>query len=197
MKTNTQHNNDRASPLDKEQKSPSDAPTGSGLRDVFQCFLVLEADGKSVNKRKAALFVKAKADGYDPKALRTAFRQRVREMEYPEETTKHGELTDSYLLVLRSEGSGDAGTSDSSPVSLAPAEPAPDALARSHAHTRTRESVSHDTDGAVITLADTKDVRVDSSDTDDEPDIPVFLRCCEVQAGPISETKPRTVETRE
>jgi len=33
-----------------------------------------------VNKRKADLFVKAKADGYDPKALRT-FRQLVREME--------------------------------------------------------------------------------------------------------------------
>jgi hypothetical protein len=66
--------------------------------------------------------------------------------------------TDSYLLILRSEGSGDAGEFDSSRVSLASAEPAPDALARSHADTRTRESVSHDTNGAVISLADTKNV---------------------------------------
>jgi hypothetical protein len=88
---------------------------------------------------------------------RVAFRQRVREMEYPEETTKHNEFTDSHLLVLRSEGSGDAGTSDASPASLAPAEPAPDTLARSHAHTRTREAASHDTDGAVLGLTDTQD----------------------------------------
>jgi hypothetical protein len=214
---------------------------------------------------KAALFARAKADGYDSKALRTAFRQRVREMQYPEETTKHGELTDSYLLVLRSEDSGETGTSDSSPVSLAPAEPAPDALARSHAHTRTSESVSndtdllnlcsegsgdadtsdpspvslapgepapdaiarshahtrtsesvsHDTDGAVISLVGLKDLEVKCSDmdvgakrvqvessgmdvgADDEPDIRVFVRCCEVQAGPITETEPQTVETRE
>jgi uncharacterized protein (UPF0335 family) len=258
MKTNSQHNNDRASPLDNEQKIPSDAPTGSELRDVFHRFLALEAEGKSLNDHKAALFARAKADGYDSKALRTAFRQRVREMQYPEETTKHGELTDSYLLILRSEGSGDAGTSDCSPLSLAPAEPAPDALARSHAdmrtrdsgshdtdllilrregsgdagtsdpspvslapvepapdalarshaHTRSSESVSHHTDGAVISLAGTKHLRVESSDmdvgaervrvecsdmdvgADDEPDIRVFVRCCEVQAGPISETKP-------
>jgi uncharacterized protein (UPF0335 family) len=201
MKTNSQHNNGGPSPLDNEQKSPSDAPTGSGLRGVFQRFLALEAEGKLLNDHKAALFARAKVDGYDPKALRTAFRQRVREMENPEETTKHGELTDSYLLILRSEGSGDAGTSDSSPESPAPAEPAPDALAGSHAHTRTREPVLHDTDGAVISLADTKDVRVDSSDmdmgADDEPDIPVFLRCSQVQAGLTSKTKPQTVETRE
>jgi uncharacterized protein (UPF0335 family) len=155
-------------PPENEQKSPSDAPTGSGLRDLFQRFLALEAEGKSLNHHKAALFARAKVDGYDPKALRTAFRQRVREMQYPEATTKHGELTDSYLLILRSEGSGDAGTSDSSPVSFAPAEPAPDALARSLAHTRTRESVSHDTDGAVIKLADTKDVRAPHPSTNFE-----------------------------
>jgi uncharacterized protein (UPF0335 family) len=208
MKTNSQHNNDRASPLDNEQKIPSDAPTGSELRDVFHRFLALEAEGKSLNDHKAALFARAKADDYDSKALRTAFRQRVREMQYPEETTKHGELTDSYLLILRSEGSGDAGEFDSSRVSLASAEPAPDALARSHAHTRSSESVSHHTDGAVISLAGTKHLRVESSDmdvgaervrvecsdmdvgADDEPDIRVFVRCCEVQAGPISETKP-------
>lgn len=148
----------------QNQKSPSDAPTGSGLRDVFQRFLALEAEGKSLNHHKAALFARAKVDGYDPKALRTAFRQRVREMQDPEATMKHGELTDSYLLILRSEGSGDAGTSDSSPVSFAPAETAPGALARSLAHTRTCESASHDTDGAVIKLGDTKDVRADTSD---------------------------------
>jgi uncharacterized protein (UPF0335 family) len=134
MKTNSRQNNSEPSPLEDEQQSRGDAPEGAGLRELFQCFLALEEDGKSVNKRKADLFVQAKVDGYDPKALRTAFRQRVREMKYPEETTKHGELADSYLLILRSEGSGDAGTSDSSPVSLAPAEPAPDALPRSHAY---------------------------------------------------------------
>jgi hypothetical protein len=64
MKANSQHNNDRASPLDDEQKSPSDAPLGSGLHDVFQRFLALEAEGKLLNNHKADLFVKAKADGY-------------------------------------------------------------------------------------------------------------------------------------
>jgi uncharacterized protein (UPF0335 family) len=157
MKTNSQHNNDRASPLDNEQKIPSDAPTGSELRDVFHRFLALEAEGKSLNDHKAALFARAKADGYDSKALRTAFRQRVREME-SQRRPRCMANTDSYLLILRSEGSGDAGEFDSSRVSLASAEPAPDALARSHADTRTRESVSHDTNGAVISLADTKNV---------------------------------------
>jgi uncharacterized protein (UPF0335 family) len=201
MRTTSQQNNGERLPLENEQQSRRDVPDDSRLGELFRQFLSLEADGKSVNKRKADLFVKAKADGYDPKALRTAFRQRVREMENPEETTKHGELTDSYLVILRSEHSGDAGMSDASPVLPAPGEPAPDALARSHANTRTSESVSHDTDGAVISLAGLEHLRVESSDmdvgADDEPDIPVFLRCSQVQAGPISETKPQTVETRE
>ncbi len=142
MKTNSEQNNGEPLPLENEQQSRGDAPEGAGLRGLFQCFLALEADGKSVNKRKAALFVNAKAGGYDPKALRTAFRQRVREMESPEETTKHGELTDSYLVILRSEGSGEAGVSDSSRLSLPPAEPAPDAL-RARTQTRVRVSRYH------------------------------------------------------
>jgi uncharacterized protein (UPF0335 family) len=199
MKTNSQYNNGGPSPLDKGQQSRSDAPTGSGLCDLFQRFLALEEEGKALNNYKAELFATAKADGFDPKALRTAFRQRVREIENPGDTAKYGKLTDSYLVILRSQGKGDAGSSCASPVSPAPAEPALEALTRSHAHTRTRtrEPVLHDTDGAVISLADTKDVRVDSSDmdvgADDEPDIPVFLRCSQGQAGPISETKPQTV----
>jgi len=68
------------------------------------------------------------------------------------------------LLILRSERSGDAGVSDSSPVSLAPAKPAPDALARSRVHMRTRESVSHHTNAAVISLADINNFRGDFSD---------------------------------
>jgi hypothetical protein len=70
-------------------------------------------------------------------------------------------------------------------------------------------------DGAVISLAGIKPLRVESSDmdvgakrvrvdssnmdvgADDEPDIRVFLRCREIQAGSISKTKPQTVETRE
>jgi hypothetical protein len=36
-------------------------------------------------------------------------------------------------------------------------------VTRSHAHTRTRESVSHNTDGGLISLADTKAIGVDSS----------------------------------
>jgi uncharacterized protein (UPF0335 family) len=150
MKTTSQQNNGERSPLENEQQSRGDVPDDSRLRDLFRQFVALEEDGRSVNDRKAKVFTRAKADGYDAKALRTAFRQRVREMENPEETTKHGELTDSYLLILRSEGSGDAGTSDSSPVSLAAAEAAPDAPTRSHADTRTRDSGSHDTELQIL-----------------------------------------------
>jgi uncharacterized protein (UPF0335 family) len=201
MRTTSQQNNGERLPLENEQQSRRDVQDDSRLGELFRQFLALEADGKSVNKRKADLFVKAKADGYDPKALRTAFRQRVREMEYPEETTKHGELTDSYLVILRSEGSGDAGRSDSSPVSLAPADPARDALARSHAHTRTRESVSHNTDGGLISLADTKAIGVDSSDmdvvVDDDSDIPDSLRCSQVRCVSTADISMQAVETCE
>jgi uncharacterized protein (UPF0335 family) len=196
MKKNSQHNNDRASPLNN---SPSDAPAGSGLRGLFQCFLALEAEGKSLNDHKAALFARAKADGYDSKALRAAFRQRAREMQYPEETTKHGELTDSYLLILRSEGMGDPDISYSSSTSLSPAEPAPDALARSHAHTRTRESVSHVTDSAVISLADPKSVRVNSSDMDVSvaDDSHITVRCSQVRCLSTADISMQAVETCE
>jgi hypothetical protein len=67
MKKNSQHSNDRASKLDSEQKSPSDAPKGSGLRDVFQRYRALDAEGKLLNDHKAALFARAKVDGYNPK----------------------------------------------------------------------------------------------------------------------------------
>jgi uncharacterized protein (UPF0335 family) len=158
MKTTSQQNNGEPSPLANEQQSRGDAPDGSGLRDLFRHFLALEADGRSVNDRKAKVFAKAKADGFDPKALRTAFRQRLREMENPKETAKHDEHTDSYLVILRSEGNGDDHTSDSSPAS-AQAEPAPDTLARSHAHTRTREAASHEADGGLIGFTDTTNLR--------------------------------------
>jgi uncharacterized protein (UPF0335 family) len=80
---------------ENEQKGP--APNGSKLHSLFQQFLALEADGKSVNKHKAEVFAKAKEDGFDPKALRTAFRHLVREMAEPEATAKHDELTDQLF----------------------------------------------------------------------------------------------------
>ena len=101
MKTNSQQNNSEPSPLKNEQQSRVDTPEGAGLRELFQCFLVLEADGKSVNKRKADLFVKAKADGYDPKALRTAFRQRVREMEYLDPMAKTTRMAAATLRQVQ------------------------------------------------------------------------------------------------
>jgi hypothetical protein len=67
MKTTSQQNNGEPSPLANEQQSRGDAPDGSGLRDLFRHFLALEADGRSVNDRKAKVFAKAKADGFDPK----------------------------------------------------------------------------------------------------------------------------------
>jgi hypothetical protein len=121
-----------------------------------------------------------KADGYDPKALRTAFRQRVREIENPGETAKYGKLTDSYLVILRSEGKGDAGIACSSPVPPAPADAASEALTRSHAHTRTREAAIDEANSTVMGFADTQDPRKGFSEidvsADDEPDIPDFLR---------------------
>ena len=102
MKTNSQQNSDKPSVLENEQQGRANALDGSKLHDLFQRFLALEADGKSVNKYKAEVFAKAKEDGLDPKALKTAFRHLIREMAQPDATAKHDELADTYLAILRS-----------------------------------------------------------------------------------------------
>ena len=195
MKTNFQQKNAEPSALENEQQSRGDVPDRSGILDLFQSFLALEAEGKSLNNRKAAVFATAKAHGHDPKALRTAFRQRVREIEYPGETAKYGKLIDSYLVILRSEGKVDAGIACSSPVSPAPAEAAPEALTRSHAHTRTREATIDEANSTVISFADTQDPRKGLSEidvsADDEPDIPDCLRRSQHQQ-PVSKPEIST-----
>jgi hypothetical protein len=198
MKTNFHQKNAEPSGLENKEQSRGDVPDRSGVLDLFQHFLALEAEGKSLNNRKAAVFATAKADGHDPKALRTAFRQRVREIEHPGETAKYGKLTDSYLVILRSEGRGDAGIVCSSPVSPAPAEAALEALTRSHAHTRTRESAI-DQANSTVNFADTQDPRKGFSEidvsADDEPDTPDFLRRSQHQqpgSKPEISTQPPT-----
>ena len=101
MRTTSQQNNGERLPLENEQQSRRDVPDDSRLGELFRQFLSLEADGKSVNKRKADLFVKAKADGYDPKALRTAFRQRVREMEYLDPMAKTTRMAAATLRQVQ------------------------------------------------------------------------------------------------
>ena len=106
----------------------------SKLPKIFSEFLLLERQGRSVNQQKAELFANAKRDDLDPGALRAAFRQRVREMENPEVTTKHDELTDSYLVALRGSDSDDG-----SSTSLQAAQSIVPVAASPGRHTRTRE----------------------------------------------------------
>jgi len=104
-------------------------------------------------------------------------------------------------VILRSEGKGDAGSSCALPVSPAPAEPALEALVRSHAHTRTREAAPYDADDALIGLTDSKDLRAGPSEmkvsANDEPDTAVSLRRCQVQCDSTADISMQTVETCE
>jgi uncharacterized protein (UPF0335 family) len=118
------------------------ALNGSGLVDLFERFYALESQVKLVNEGKAVIFDLAKKSGFDPKAVRAAFRQRLRELEKPEIGAKHdaqSSLTASYLEALRGDhaSAGQNGSShpaDSCEASQACSEP----LARS----RTREGAS-------------------------------------------------------
>jgi hypothetical protein len=127
--------------LEKEPQSHNESGHDSVLREHFQRFLELEKEGKAVNERKANLFAKAKENGYVNRALREAFfRHRVRELENPNKSKNHDELTDSYLIILRGTEDGDA-NSDSAPVCSAE-ETDPEPHASAHAHTGTREATT-------------------------------------------------------
>src|SRR6476646_4203085 len=117
-----------------EGRPAGTAVAGSELRDLFRRFLSLEGEVKLVNEHKAEIFAEAKKLGFDSKALRAAFRHRVREIEKPENAT-HDALTDSYLAILRgAEGNGPAFSSSRGSASLGPAEAKPDTSARPRAH---------------------------------------------------------------
>jgi uncharacterized protein (UPF0335 family) len=143
MTTISKQKSSKASLVKNQQQRPDDAQGESKLPDLFKRFLALEEEGKAVNERKAKVFDDAKVNGLEPKAVRHAFRHRVREMENPDESKKHDKLTDSYLTILRGTEGGDARNSDSAPLSPAE-ETAPEPHTHAHAHTRTREATTDD-----------------------------------------------------
>ena len=113
---------------------------------MFERSLSPEKEAKSVNERKAELFAMTKNSGFDPKAVRAAFRQLVRELETPEAAQKHDDLnslTATYLKALRGDRTATGQSDGSHPVaSCDPSKGCSVPLARS----RTREGVLEELD---------------------------------------------------
>jgi uncharacterized protein (UPF0335 family) len=96
------------SAIQNKQPAADKAADGSELLNLFKRFLELEEKSNSVNAQKAEVFGDAKSRGFDTKAVRAAFRHRVRELDKPEPTAIHDKRTAEYLVTLRGAGTMEA-----------------------------------------------------------------------------------------
>lgn len=146
---------------------------------LFGRFQESEEQNKNANDKKVAIFADAKAGGLDPRAVRVAFRQRLRELEMPELGQKHDALnsrTVSYLEALRGD---DAPAGQNGASHPAASYEAPEACAEPLARSRTREGAIEVSDDLASHVASAKGVdaglTASKSLIDDEPEIPGFL----------------------
>jgi hypothetical protein len=143
---------------------------------LFGRFQESEEQNKNANEKKVAIFADAKAAGLDPRAVRVAFRQRLRELEMPELGQKHdalNSLTVSYLEALRGDDAP-AGQKNGASHPAASYE-APQACAEPLARSRTREEATEVSDKSASHVASAKGVdaglTASKSLIDDEPEI--------------------------
>jgi uncharacterized protein (UPF0335 family) len=165
--------------LEGASAKPNGAVDPALIGKLFGRFQESEEQNKDANDKKVAIFADAKAAGLDPRAVRVAFRQRLRELDTPELGRKHdvlNSLTVSYLDALRADAApvGQNGASHSA-ASYQSFQTCAEPLARS----RAREGATEVSDGSASDVPSSKGVHADltasKSLIDDEPEIPDFL----------------------
>lgn len=142
------------------------------IRSVHDRWLRLEEDKRAVGEDLKDLFAEAKANGFDTKALRAAFRMTRKRSEDAAAVEEHEAIVDTYMAALI--GTIDAparirATREEPPAkpeeteAVVDAVPVDDAGSRPAGGRTPAEGHSEPTAGG-------------SPAPDDEPDIPAFLR---------------------
>lgn len=140
------------------------------LRSIFDRWSRLEGEKAVLGEDLRELFAEAKGNGYDPKALRIAFRSKVRAETETDADRETAALVETYLSALGT----DHAITRASRASQNPGEAVPTSVPVGHSDLVTRETCTAPAGRAAEASPATLRVVADDKSTC-EP-IPAFLR---------------------